>query len=133
MPVVEREDWGFDGLEAVIDKDLASERLATQLRADALLILTAERAAFLDYGKPGQRALGRVGAEELRRHLADGQFPPGSMGPKVTACLRFVERGGRRAAIGALENAWGVFAGESGTQVLPELSRQSAGESASFK
>lgn len=118
MPVIEREHWGFDGLEAVIDKDLASERLATQLRADLLLILTAERAAFLHYGKPEQEALGRVTAGELQRYHEQGHFPEGSMGPKVRACLRFVEHGGRRAAIGSLENAWAVFTGESGTQVV---------------
>jgi len=118
MPVVEREHWGFDGLEAVIDKDLASERLATQLRADTLLILTAERAVFADYGTPEQRALGRVTARELRDLADQGQFPPGSMGPKVEACLRFVEHGGTRAAIGHLDNAWAVFTGESGTQVV---------------
>lgn len=122
MPVVEREHWGFDGLEAVIDKDLASQRLATQLGADLLLILTAERAAMLDYGKPGERALGHVSVAELRGFQRQGHFPPGSMGPKVEACLRFVEAGGKRAAIGALDNAWGVFTGESGTQVVAEPS-----------
>ncbi|HEV8359950.1 MAG TPA: carbamate kinase, partial [Candidatus Thermoplasmatota archaeon] len=102
----------------VIDKDLASERLATQLKADVLLILTAERAAFVDFGKPTQRALGTVAPAELQRYATEGHFPAGSMGPKVTACLRFLEHGGQRAAIGSLENAWGVFAGESGTQVV---------------
>lgn len=117
MPVIEREHWGLDGLEAVIDKDLASERLATQLKADLLLILTGERAAMVDYGRPSQRPLGAVSAEELRRFHAQGHFPAGSMGPKVEACIRFVEHGGQRAAIGSLDNAWGVFTGESGTQV----------------
>jgi carbamate kinase len=119
MPVVEREHWGLDGLEAVIDKDLASERLATQLRADVLLILTEERAAFLDFGKTTERALGKVGAAELHAYYDQDHFPAGSMGPKVLACLRFLEHGGQRAAIGALQNAWGVFTGESGTQVQP--------------
>ncbi|HEY8394972.1 MAG TPA: carbamate kinase [Thermaerobacter sp.] len=108
------------GVDAVIDKDLAAARLATELGADGLFILTDVEAVALDWGTPRQRSLGKVSPGELRRYQAAGHFARGSMGPKVEAVLRFVEAGGSRAAIGALHEALAVVEGRSGTQVVPE-------------
>ena len=103
------------GVEAVIDKDLASELLARELEADLLIIATDVDGVYLDWGKPEQRKLGRVTIDELRAH----PFPAGSMGPKVAAAIQFVEKTGKRAAIGSLQDIEKIVAGEAGTNVLP--------------
>jgi carbamate kinase len=108
----ERERW-LTGIEAVIDKDLASELLARDLDADLFVIATDVKAVYLDWGKPEQRMLGRVTPEELRSY----NFPAGSMGPKVQAAIQFVERTGKRAAIGSLEDIQQIVAGTAGTNV----------------
>ncbi|MFS8640093.1 MAG: carbamate kinase [Symbiobacteriaceae bacterium] len=108
------------GVDAVIDKDLAAARLAMELGADGLFILTDVEAVALDWGTPRQRSLGRVSPGELRRYQTEGHFAGGSMGPKVEAALRFVEAGGARAGIGALHQALAVVEGRSGTQIVPE-------------
>lgn len=109
----QKQRW-LSGIEAVIDKDLASELLARDLDADLFVIATDVKGVFLDWGQPGQRLLGRVTTEELGRL----SFPAGSMGPKVQAALQFVERTGKRAAIGALEDIEAIVAGEAGTNVV---------------
>jgi carbamate kinase len=107
------------GVEGVVDKDLAAALLATELGADLLLILTDVDGVYINYGKPNQRRLGTVHVDELERYYAEGHFPPGSMGPKVLAAIEFIKRGGKRAAIGALEEGYEVFRGLRGTQVVP--------------
>jgi len=98
IPVGRRgEDW--DGVDAVIDKDYAAAELAHQLDADALVLVTGVDAVMLDFGKDTQRRLTRIDTAEAERHLADGQFPEGSMGPKVRAATRFVGQGGHIAVI----------------------------------
>ena len=92
------------GVPAVIDKDLTSALMANVLGIGHLLILTATPVA-IDFGKPDQRWLDRVTLRELKAMHADGQFPPGSMGPKVEAAIRFLEAGGERAIIAHLEAA----------------------------
>jgi carbamate kinase len=103
------------GVEAVIDKDLASELLAREVQADLFVMATDVDAVYADWGTPQQRALGRVSAAELRA----GDFPAGSMGPKVDAACRFVEATGGRAAIGSLTHIRQIVDGEMGTQVVP--------------
>jgi len=103
----------------VVDKDLSSALLARELGLPDLLILTAVERVALDFGKPQQRALQRVGLRELKRYQREGHFAKGSMGPKVEAAVRHVEAGGRRAIIGHLENAAAALAGTSGTHVVP--------------
>jgi carbamate kinase len=103
------------GVEAVIDKDLASELLAREVEADLFVMATDVDAVYADWGTPQQRALGRVTPEELRRI----GFPAGSMGPKVEAACRFVEATGGRAAIGALTHIEEIVNGDAGTQVVP--------------
>ena len=93
VPVV-RSRGALSGIDAVIDKDLAAALLARELGADALLILTDVPRAYVHYGTPEQTALGRVTASEMRAYAAAGHFKAGSMGPKVEACLRFVDAGG---------------------------------------
>lgn len=108
------------GLEAVVDKDLASQVLANALGADALLILTDVDGVYIDFNTPRRRKLDVVTAEELEELYKAGQFPAGSMGPKVLAAIRFVRNGGRWAAIGALEEGYEVFKRRRGTLVVTE-------------
>jgi carbamate kinase len=103
------------GVEAVIDKDLASELLAREVDAELLVMATDVEAVYAGWGTPQQRPLGRVTAAELR----EVDFPAGSMGPKVDAACRFVEATGGRAAIGALTQIQQIVEGEAGTQVVP--------------
>jgi carbamate kinase len=102
------------GVEAVIDKDLASELLAREVGADLFVMATDVDGVYADWGTPQQRRLDRVTTQELRGL----PFPAGSMGPKVEAALRFVERTGNRAAIGALEQIDAIVKGDAGTQVV---------------
>ena len=85
--------------DAVIDKDRAAGLIARLLRAQALALVTAVDRVMLDYGQPTQSELSTISAAEAARHLADGQFPPGSMGPKIEAALRFLDQGGEQAVI----------------------------------
>ncbi len=104
------------GVEAVIDKDLASELLAREVAADLYVMATDVDAVYADWGTPQQRALGRVTVDELRKQ----NFPAGSMGPKVEAACRFVEATGGRAAIGALTQIQQIVDGDVGTQVVAQ-------------
>lgn len=126
IPVV-REGKRWSGVDAVIDKDLSAERLASDIGADALLMLTGVDRVAVDFGTPEERLLASITVEEAREHLADGQFPPGSMGPKVTAAIRFVEGGGTRAIITSPRWATGALAGTHGTQVVAAEPRTAAG------
>ncbi|HSV89234.1 MAG TPA: carbamate kinase [Bacteroidales bacterium] len=87
------------GIDAVVDKDLASSMLARQIGADEFCILTDVQNVFINFHKPGEQKLGRIFATEIKKHLADGQFAEGSMAPKVRACIEFVENGGKEAII----------------------------------
>jgi len=99
IPVIARADGTFGGVEAVIDKDLAAARIAAALNADAMLLVTGVPDVSLDFGTPQQRRVGSMTAAEAQKHLDEGQFPPGSMGPKVTAALDFVRESSRLAVI----------------------------------
>lgn len=112
VPVV-AVDGGHEGVEAVIDKDLASALLAVGLEADVLALATDVDAVYIDWSTPEQRAVARTTPDWLRAQ----SFAGGSMGPKVEAACRFVETTGHRAAIGRLEDLPGLIAGTSGTQV----------------
>jgi carbamate kinase len=105
----------LSGVEAVVDKDLASELLAREVGADLFLMATDVEGVYVDWGTPQQRLLELVTVDELHE-LA---FAAGSMGPKVAAAARFVQRTGRRAAIGALEHIEAIVEGRAGTQVVP--------------
>jgi carbamate kinase len=105
----------LSGVEAVIDKDLATELLAREIEADLFVMATDVEAVYADWGTPNQRMLERVTPGELRAM----RFASGSMGPKIDAAARFVERTGGRAAIGALESIEAIVEGRAGTQVVP--------------
>jgi carbamate kinase len=119
VPVVEHRHE-LRGVEAVVDKDLTAARLAVLVEADALLILTAVSKVQVGYGTPSARTLDRVTVGEARRLLAAGEFPEGSMGPKVQACLSFLDAGGPRAVIAALEEAAEAVFGDAGTTFVPD-------------
>jgi carbamate kinase len=104
----------LSGVEAVIDKDFASELLARELDADLFVMATDVNGVYLNWGKPDQRLLSRVTPAELKAQ----PFAAGSMGPKVQAASQFVERTGKRAAIGSLEDIAQIVAGEAGTNVV---------------
>ena len=114
VPVIRLDDGRLEGVEAVIDKDLTAALLAETLHADALLLLTDVEAVETDFGRPGSTPIRTATAAELRSR----RFPDGSMGPKVEAACRFVERTGGLAAIGALTHAAALLAGTAGTRVL---------------
>jgi carbamate kinase len=116
VPVVEHRRE-LRGVEAVVDKDLTAARLATLVHADLLLILTAVEKVYVGYGTPSQRALDRLTADEARALLAAGEFPEGSMGPKVEACLDFVDGGNGRAVITSLARVVEAVFGEAGTTI----------------
>lgn len=111
IPVVEGRDGSLQGAEAVIDKDAASALLAEQLGADMLLLLTDVDAVYADFGKPAARPLAKIDLSAVD----ESQFPAGSMRPKIAAAARFSGSGARRAAIGRLEDAAAIVAGEKGT------------------
>jgi carbamate kinase len=114
IPVI-REGRGFAGVDAVIDKDLASARLAEEIGVDRFVIATDEAGAYLDYGKEGQRLLEELTVAAARRHLAEGQFPPGSMGPKVEAAAAFAEATGKGSVITAIDAVEAAVEGRAGT------------------
>ena len=118
VPVVKR-DGSLAPVEAVVDKDLATAVLATRLRADKLVILTDVPGVAVDYGKPTETWLRVVKASQLAALYDKGLFPPGSMGPKVLAAIRFVRATGGHAVIGDLEDAANVIRERSGTVVVP--------------
>ena len=119
IPVAMGSEGNYHGVEAVIDKDLAGEKLAEAVIADLLLILTDVEKVFLNFGTPKQRALDLVRLEEAKAYQKEGHFSPGSMGPKVEACLRFLEFGGERAIITCLGKASSALEGKTGTHFIP--------------
>jgi len=117
IPVVEGKD-GLRGIAAVIDKDLAAAVLARGIGADHFIVSTAVERVCLDFGKPGERAIDSMSVAEATRYIAEGHFQPGSMLPKVEACIRFIEGGGMEAYITSPESLAGVFEGRSGTRIV---------------
>jgi carbamate kinase len=119
IPTV-REDGGYLGVEAVIDKDLSAALLARTVDADVLLVATDVPNAMLRYGTPEEEPVGRVTVPGLRAYAAEGHFAGGSMGPKVEAALRFVEATGKTAVITDLDSIIDGLAGTAGTVVVPD-------------
>ena len=118
IPVIRGPKGVRHGVAAVIDKDLTSAHMANVLDIRHLMILTAVSKVAVNYGRPDQRFLDRVSLRELKALQAEGHFPPGSMGPKVAAAIRFLESGGERVIIGHLDEAMAALRGETGTHVL---------------
>jgi carbamate kinase len=120
IPVVRDETGKLSGIEAVIDKDLASSLLATELHADLLLISTAVEKVALNFRKPDQRDLERITLSEAKRYYKEGHFAKGSMGPKIQAVINYLERGGRAALITMPEAIDKALAGLTGTWIVPD-------------
>lgn len=119
IPVVRDGDGLYRGVPAVIDKDMTSAMLAAEIGAGVLVMLTGVERVAIDFGKPTERAIDSMTMAEARCHYADGQFPPGSMGPKIQAALRYLERGGRRTLITSIDRLEEALAGRAGTSVVP--------------
>jgi carbamate kinase len=117
IPVVRR-GRELHGVEAVIDKDRASALLAVRLGTRSFIISTDADRVYLNYKKPDQRPLGRVTAAEVERYYQEGQFPPGSMGPKIESALRFLRDGGREVIITSYERLFAAVRGEAGTHIV---------------
>jgi carbamate kinase len=118
IPVIEEENGELRGVEAVIDKDLASSLLARSMEADILVLPTGVEKVALDFNKPTQRWLDRMTLAEARKHQADDQFDPGSMGPKIAALVDFVGGGGRLGLITDPPNLSRALRGETGTRLV---------------
>lgn len=120
IPVVHPEEGGLTGVAAVVDKDLASSLLATDLRADLLLILTDVDHVMRGYDTDAETAIETIDVAGARAELAAGEFPPGSMGPKVEAACRFVEARGRAAVITSIASAEAAVRAGAGTRIVPD-------------
>jgi len=118
IPVVKK-DGRLTGVEAVIDKDLAGQRLAADVEAKIFLILTDVEQVKLNYKKPGEKGISRATLAEMKRYHAEGHFAKGSMEPKIRAAIRFIEAGGERAIIASLDHAMDALEGRAGTTITP--------------
>jgi carbamate kinase len=112
------EDDRLVGVEAVVDKDLASSMLATNVRAHKLIIVTSVDRVALDYGRPNQQWLDTITMDQARQYLVAGQFPAGSMGPKIQAAIDFLEHQGEECIITSVECVAGAVTGNGGTHIV---------------
>ncbi len=118
IPVVIDGGGLFRGVEAVIDKDYAASLLAREIKVDLFVILTAIERVFVNFGKPDQRAVPVMTVDEARKYLAEGQFPPGSMGPKIRAAIEYIEAGGREVLITTAGHLKAALINRSGTKIV---------------
>ncbi len=118
VPVVEEEDGTLRGIDAVIDKDLATALLAREVKADRFINLTQVDMVYINFGKPGQKGVPEMSVKEAERFLKAGEFAPGSMGPKVRAAIDFIESGGREVVITQPELIEAALDGKAGTRIV---------------
>ncbi len=118
IPVVADSEGNLEGVAAVIDKDRASSLLATGLDADVLLISTAVEKAYLNYGKDNEQAIDKMDHIQAQRYIEEGHFSPGSMLPKIEACVEFIKNGGEMAIITDPPNITRALNGETGTRIV---------------
>ncbi len=119
IPVV-REEGVLKGIEAVIDKDKAAAALAKEIGAERLIILTGVEEVYVGFGTPKQKPLGKVRLSEIKKLYESGEFPPGSMGPKVEAAIEFLEKGGREVIISHARKLRDACEGKAGTHIIPD-------------
>ncbi len=119
IPVIEKSDGKLYGIDAVIDKDRAGARLAKEVEADVLMILTDVEYAMIDYGKNTQKPIRTMTILEAKQRIKEGHFGAGSMGPKIEAALGFVQNGGDYAIITSLDKAMDALDGKTGTKIIP--------------
>lgn len=119
VPVyIDKNNGWYEGIDAVIDKDLASAVLANNIEADELMILTAVEKVALNFGKPDQKFLEKMTADEAQKYYDEGHFPAGSMGPKIQAALNFLEAGGKKVIITSIEKSTEAVHGKAGTVII---------------
>lgn len=119
IPVYKNEHDEWEGVDAVIDKDFASSLLASDLKADLLIISTGVEKVYLNYGKPDQKALDRISVTEAKKYVAEKHFAAGSMLPKIEAAITFIENGGKEALITDPEHLGLAVDGKTGTRIVP--------------
>jgi carbamate kinase len=117
IPVLRDKRGKLKGVAAVIDKDYAAERLASLMGADSLILITPVDKVSIFYGTPKQKDLGRISLEEVKGYYDEGHFPPGSMGPKIEAAMKFISAGGRRTIITSIEGLGDAIKGKGGTVI----------------
>lgn len=120
IPVYLEEDGSLEGIDAVIDKDLASAVIGNAIDAEMLLILTSVDEVAINFGSSDQKELGRVTLSEIQKYQDEGQFPPGSMGPKIQAAINFLGNGGKMVTITSFEDAVKSLDGDAGTRIIPD-------------
>lgn len=120
IPVIQTEEGDLEGREAVIDKDLAAQRLALDTNAEIMLILTDTPNVSLNFNTPEQEDLTNVSLAEAKKYMAEGHFAPGSMGPKMKAAIRFLENGGKKVIITRPELSFVALKGDKGTTITTE-------------
>lgn len=120
IPVIRGPKGVRRGISAVIDKDLTSALMANVLNIDTMMILTAVPKISINFGTSDQRDLNQVSLQELRAYNSEGHFPPGSMGPKVDACIKFLEGDGKRVIVGHLNEVSAALNGETGTHIVAD-------------
>jgi len=120
IPVyIDQQNGWYEGIDAVIDKDLSSAVLARDVGAEELLIVTAVQKVALNWGKPNQRYLDKISLTEAKKYLSEGHFPSGSMGPKIQAAINFLEEGGKKVSITSIEETVQAVEGGVGTVIVP--------------
>ena len=118
IPVIVEEGGSLEGVDAVVDKDLASSVLALDIKADYLIMLTGVENVCLNYGESDQKPLETITIEEAERYMAEGHFPPGSMGPKIQAAVNFLKGGGESVFITAIDKVSEAITGKTGTRIV---------------
>ena len=118
IPVYMEHNGILDGMDAVIDKDKASSLLARQIGAEKFYIMTAEKHVCINYRKHNEKTLSQITLSEARRYMREGQFPAGSMGPKIDSMINYVEQTGNEGRIGSIDLAKDVIKGKSGTAII---------------
>jgi len=120
IPVIMKEDGDLEGVDVVVDKDLASSILARDIKANCLMMLTGVEQVFLNFKQPNERALKALTVKEAQRYLKEGHFPPGSMGPKIQAAINFLNWGGEIAIITSIEKVKEALEGITGTKITKD-------------
>ncbi len=120
IPVYIDANGNYEGVDAVIDKDLASAVIAREIEADILAILTPVDKVAIDFGRPNQKDLDVITVSQAKQYYKEGHFPLGSMGPKIEAAIQFLEGGGEMVVISSLANARQAVHGQAGTRIVPE-------------